>query len=324
MGLSLWNKRTKDGLEKAIEYFQQAIEKDTNYALAYALLADSYFLSVYYRYNTLPSREYYIKAKEAAARALELDASLAEAHTAMASVQVEFERDIAGAEKSYRRAIELNPNYAIAHVRYGWFLSNGQNLDAVVKEMRRAQELDPLSPTTNGALAGALIYARQFDEVIKYSQRALDLEPTSLASLVNLGIAYEYKGLYEQAIAAYQKGLEAQSDSWEPLAGLGHAYALTGRRAEAEKMLQKLQEISKQDKEVFYNLAIVYGALDDKDKAFEWLEKAADARVWSVRNLRYDPDLDVLRSDPRYFDILERHNMAFLLPKKAGSFQISK
>ncbi|HEV2912476.1 MAG TPA: tetratricopeptide repeat protein [Pyrinomonadaceae bacterium] len=316
MGLSFWNKRTREGLDKAVYYFQQAIDKDPNYALAYALLADSYQLIAYYRFNTEPSSELLKKAKAAATRALELDDTLAEAHTAMASIQIGDDADTASVEKSFKRAIALNPNYAIVHVRYGWFLSFKGSLDDVLREMRRAQELDPLSPTTNGALAGALIYARQYDEVIKYSQRALELEPNSYISVLNLGIAYEQKGMYDQAIATYQKALELNSENWEPLAALGHVYAVAGREAEAEKMLLKLHAAAKRDKEVFYSIALIYAALGDKDRAFDWFEKVLDGRAAPYRALRFDPDLDILRADPRYAELLKRHGLSFLLPEK--------
>jgi serine/threonine-protein kinase len=313
MGLSFWNKRTREGLDKAVYYFQQAIEKDPNYALGYALLADSYQLIVYYKFNTEPPEVLLLKAKRAAERALELDDTLAEAHTAMASIQIGDDADTESVERSFKRAIALNPNYATVHVRYGWFLSFRGSLDDVLREMRRAQELDPLSPTTNGALAGALIYARQYDEVIKYSRRALELEPNSYISVLNLGIAYEQKGMYDQAIATYQKALELNSKSWEPLAALAHVYAVSGRKPEAEKLLSKLHAIAKQDKEALYSIALIYAALGDKDRAFEWFEKVVDSRSVPYRALRFDPDLDILKADPRYNDLLIRHNLSFLL-----------
>jgi DNA-binding winged helix-turn-helix (wHTH) protein/TolB-like protein/Tfp pilus assembly protein PilF len=314
-GLYFYNKRTKAGLEKAAEYFQQAIEKDSNYALAYALLADTYYLIVYYRFAEPPSRELYGKAKDAATHALELDETVAEAHTAMATILSDFEGDIRGAEREHKRAIELNPNYAIGHLRYGWFLSFNGPMEDVVREMRRAQELDPLSPTTNGALAGALLMSRQYDESIKYCLRGLEIEPDGFINLVNLGEAYRLKGMYDQAISAYQRAREINNQISDPLSGLALTYAVMGRKAEAEKTLTALLEIAREDKSIFYNIALIYGALNDKDKAFEWLEKAVDARAVPVRVLRTDPDLDVLKADPRYADLLKRHALESLLAK---------
>jgi DNA-binding winged helix-turn-helix (wHTH) protein/TolB-like protein len=309
MGLYLWNKRTRDGLEKAVEYFQQAINKDPNYALAYAMLADSLYLTAYYEFNTEPSRDVFMKAKAAATRALELDDNLAEAHTAMATILSDFDGDIDASGREHRRAIEVNPNYAIAHLRYGWFLSIRGPLDKVIQEMKRAQELDPLSPTTNGALAGALIFVRQYDESIKYSQRALELDPDSYIPRMNLAWCYGAKGMYDQALAEYQKAQPLGGDRWDVLAGIGHTQALAGRRAEAEKAILKLQEIARKDKRALYNIALIYGALGDKDRAFELLEKAMDARSVMFRDLRLDPDLDVLKADPRFNSLLERRGI---------------
>jgi DNA-binding winged helix-turn-helix (wHTH) protein/TolB-like protein/Tfp pilus assembly protein PilF len=312
-GLYFYNKRTKEGLEKAADYFQQAIEKDANYALAYALLADTYYLIVYYRFAEPPYKDLYGKAKAAATHALELDETVAEAHTAMATILSDFEGDMKGAEREHKRAIELNPNYAIAHLRYAWFLSFNGPMEEVVREMRRAQDLDPLSPTTNGALAGALLFTRQYDESIKYCLRGLELEPDGFINLINLGEAYRLKGMYDQAIAAYQRALEINKKVRDPLVGLALTYAMMGRKAEAEKILTNLLEVSKEEKSSFYNIALIYGALNNKDKAFEWLEKAVDARAVPMRSLRADADLDVLRNDPRYADLLKRHALDFLL-----------
>ncbi|HEX8773911.1 MAG TPA: winged helix-turn-helix domain-containing protein [Pyrinomonadaceae bacterium] len=311
MGLYFYNKRTKEGMEKAAEYFQQAIARDQNYALAYALLADTYYLSAYYSFTAVPPREMIGKAKAAATRALELDETLAEAHTAMATILSDIGEDMAASEREHKRALELNPNYAMGHLRYGWFLFSRDHLDVAIQEMRRAQELDPLSTTTNGALAGALIFAREWDESMKYSKRALEIEPNNFISHLNLGDAYEGKEMYDQAIAEYQKAREIHSASWDPLASLGHVYARAGRRAEAEKMLATLQELAKKDSRALYGVAAIYGALGDKDKAFEWLEKGLEARAVRPRDLRYDPDLDILKGDPRFNELLRRFGLLY-------------
>lgn len=311
MGLYFYNKRTKEGMEKAAEYFEQAIARDQNYALAYALLADTYYLRAYYGFNSLPIKEQMAKAKAAATRALELDETLAEAHTAMATILSDIGEDIGASEREHKRAIELNPNYAMAHLRYGWFLFHTNQMDEAIREMRRAQELDPLSTTTNGALAGVLLFARQWDESIKYSKRALEIEPNSYISRLNLGDAYEGKEMYDHAIAEYQKAREIHGVGWEPLASLGHAYARAGRRAEAEKMIAALQELAKKDSRALYGVAVIYAALGDKDKAFEWLEKGLEARTVRARNLRYDAVWDLLKSDPRFNELLRRHGLLY-------------
>jgi TolB-like protein/DNA-binding winged helix-turn-helix (wHTH) protein len=309
MGLYFYNKRTKEGMEKAAEYFQQAIARDQNYALAYALLADTYYLSAYYSFSSLPPREMIGKAKAAATRALELDESLAEAHTAMATILSDIGDDMAASEREHKRALELNPNYAMGHLRYGWFLFGRNQVDVAIQEMRRAQELDPLSTTTNGALAGALLFARAWDESMKYSKRALEIEPNNYISHLNLGDAYEGKEMYDEAIAEYQKAREIHTASWDPLASLGHVYARAGRRAEAEKMLMTLQELAKKDSRALYGVAAIYAALGDKDNAFVWLEKGLEARAVRIRDLRYDADLDILRDDPRFPELMRRFGL---------------
>ncbi len=310
MGLYFYNKRTKEGMEKAIGYFQQAIEKDGNYALAYAMLADSYYLSTYYGFNNMgSSKELSEKAMALARRAIELDETVGEAHTVMATILSNYGGDGAAAEREHRRAIELNPNYAMAHLRYGWLLFyTGQMNEALIK-MRRAQELDPLSPTTNGALAGALLFTRQYDESIKYSKQALELDPISFINLVNLGDAYQGKGMYDQAIVEYQKAREVNSSSWVPLASLGHAYAMAGRKPEAEKMLLKLQVLANQDKRALYGIAIIYAGFNDKDRAFEWLEKGLEAKAVDVGSLRYDAEMNTLKADPRFDELLRRYKL---------------
>lgn len=315
MGLYFYNKRTKETMEKAVEYFQQAIDKDPNYALAYAMLADSYYLTVYYNFNagSSSSKETVEKALAAANKAIELDETVGEAHTALATILSDYSNDRKAVEREHKRAIELNPNYAMAHLRYGWFLFYNGQLDEAVQEMRRAQELDPLSQTTNGALAGALFFVHQYDESIKYSKQALEIDPNSFMNHLNLGDAYEEKKMYDQAIAEYQKAREINSASWDPLASLGHVYAVAGRKAEAEEMLTKLQAIVKQDKRALYGIALIYAGLNDKDRAFEWLEKGLEARAVSIRNLRYDPDLNVLKADPRFDDLLQRFDLVELV-----------
>jgi DNA-binding winged helix-turn-helix (wHTH) protein/TolB-like protein/Tfp pilus assembly protein PilF len=304
-GIYFWNQRSKEGLNKAVEYFQQAIAADPNYALAYAQLADSYFLLGYYNYSSLPTAEMYAKAKAAATSALELDATLAEAHTAMAMVQMRYDKDAAGAMRSIRRAIDLNSNNSTAHLRYAWFLINDKQLKEALQEMRRAQELDPLSPTNNTALATMLIYSRRYDEALKYSRKAIELDPNFYSGRLNLGLACEQAGLYDEAIAEYQKARELDGDSVDALAGLGHAFAMAGRRAAAQKILRELQSRAVHDESAPYDISLIYAALNQKERAFAWLHKAATTHALLIRDLRFDPQLDVLRTDPQFVAFLE-------------------
>jgi TolB-like protein/DNA-binding winged helix-turn-helix (wHTH) protein/Flp pilus assembly protein TadD len=305
MGIYFWNQRSKEGLNKAVEYFQQAIAADPNYALAYAQLADAYFLLGYYEYSSLPLGEIYAKAKASATKALELDGTLAEAHTAMAMVQMRYDKDSPGAMKSIRRAIEINPNNSTAHLRYAWFLVNDKQLNEALQEMRRAQELDPLSPTNNTALAAMFIYSRRYDEALKYSRKAVELDPNFYGGRLNLGLAYEQAGLYDEAIAEYRKAGELNGDGLDALARLGHAFAMAGRRAPALKVLRELQARANQDESTPYGISLIYAALNQKERAFAWLHKAATIHALLTRDLRFDPQLDVLRTDPKFVEFLE-------------------
>ena len=305
MGIYFWNKRSKEGLGKAIEYFQRAIASDPNYALAYTGLADSYLLSAYYNYNLMDSKEALEKGSAAAARGVQLDDTLAEAHTAVAMSQSIYEHNYEAAMKSLRRAIELNPNYALAHQRYSWQLVAGAKLDEAVREMERAQELDPLSPTNNSALGTMLFYSRQYDESLRYCRRAVELDPESAMLHLNLGMAYEQKGMYNEALDEYQKTkkLSGISDV-DRLGAIAHLFAVSGQKAEARKMLAELQENSKPEDLTSYNIALIHAALGETDQAIDWLKKAMAAHSVRLSDLRYDPQLDPIRSDPRFKELL--------------------
>jgi DNA-binding winged helix-turn-helix (wHTH) protein/TolB-like protein/Tfp pilus assembly protein PilF len=319
MGLYFWNKRTKDGLHKAIEYFQQAIARDASYALAYAGLADAYHLSVYYGYETSSPAEVYRKAQAAATRALALDDTLAEAHTAMAMIQANYERDAAASEKSLKRAISLNPGYATAHQRYAWVLLAGGRADEAIQEMRRALSFDPVSLTINAALGSMFNFARRYDEAIQQLQRTLLMDPNFSLARYNLGLAFEHKGMYEEAIAEFKRAGELDPDTTDALEALGYVYAVTGRRTEARKVLAELQEMMQRREVSRYNLALIYAALGEKDRAFEWLERAAADKSLQTIYLRFDPQLDILKADPRFKDFLRRHDLSYLVPSNQTS-----
>jgi DNA-binding winged helix-turn-helix (wHTH) protein/TolB-like protein/Flp pilus assembly protein TadD len=311
MGLYFWNKRSKDGLTRAIEYFRQATERDPNYALAYAYLADSYSLTVYYRYDLWPSVEAYRRAHAAATRALELDDTLAEAHAVMAMLKAGgFEVDYEGAERSYRRAVELNPNSAVVRLRYASFLLARLRLDEAIPHMRRAQELDPLSPTINTTLGAYYYFAAQYDEALRYSKLALEIEPTFGWARMNLAQSYERKGMHDEALAEYGK-LSAQEE-FQSYGRLGTAsvYARTGREVEAKQLAAEVEGLVKSEKapsDIFFQLALLRIVIGDKDAAFFWLERAVGARVVNRSDLRYARQLDALKDDPRFGQMLSRH-----------------
>ena len=311
MGLYFWAERSKDGLEKAINYFQQAVEKDSNFALAYALMADCYYLQVYYRYN--PAPETIGNANAAAERALLLDDSIAEGYVARAMVQ-SLQKKGRLTMESLRHALELNPNLAIAHLRYAWCLSAFGRLNDSVQEMKRAQELDPLSPTNNTALGMILVYARQFPASLDYCYKAAELAPNDAPIQENLAVAYALNGMYQQAIEHYQRVGELNPDKkGDALAWVATVLVSAGRNPEADSMMPEILDLATAGKADPYNIAVLYAARGDKKSAFEWFAKALETAQMIGPLVRYDPQLDALRSDSRFAALLRQHNRASLV-----------
>jgi TolB-like protein/Tfp pilus assembly protein PilF len=303
-----WNKRTKEGLNKGIEYLQQAVAKDPTYALAYDGLADCYSLLAYYGF--VDSKEGYPRAREAALKALEIDDSLAEAHTSLVFVKTFYDWDWSGAERESQRAIELNPRYATAHQWYGDALIQMGRLQEAIAEEKRAVELDPFSLVINRDLGDALYLARQYDQAIEQYRRTLELDPNFITVHGGLGAAYLHKSLYKEGIAEFEKELAISPHSAYALAGLGYANAVTGRRAEAQKLLDQLNQRSKQEYVPAVFRAQIYAGLGEKDQAFEWLEKSYEDRsIANLAEIKVDPQFDPLRSDPRFQDLLRRMNL---------------
>lgn len=310
MGFYFWNKRTKEGLTKAIDYFQKATEKDPNYALAYAGLADCYCLTVYYNYNVEPSEKVYQWARAAALRALELDDTLAEAHAVMGLIKDSDEMDLAGAERSFLRAIELNPNSATAHLRYASALLARLRLGEALEHMKRAQELDPLSPTINTSLGAYYSYTAQYDEAIKYSKLALELEPEFVWARFNLGESYELKGMYKEALTEYQKLAAGKEFHLYGMIGLASVYARLGQKSAARQLLGEIERQMSHVKafpETPFHIALIWSALGERDAAFVWLERSLAARAVSLYDLRYNKKLDSLKNDLRFEQVLSRH-----------------
>ena len=304
-GLYFWNHRTHENLPKAIHYLEQAVARDPNFAVARAMLADCYYLSAEDEYQVATPEEALERASAAVSKALEIDDSLAEAHTVKGGIKlVQKQFDEAGTE--FRRALELNPNYAVAHLRYGYYLFYSLKLDEALLQMRRAQQLDPASPITNGALAGMLYNAHDFDGCIEYSHRAVELEPTVFAAHLNLGEAYAQKRMFKEAQAAFDKAGNVNPTYvlWEK----AYAFALAGQRAEA---LRKVAEAEKQNKSgwrMHINYAQLYAALGDKDKAFAEMELMQMGRFMAAP-VKYDPAFDLIRDDPRFAEFLKRHSI---------------
>jgi serine/threonine protein kinase/Tfp pilus assembly protein PilF len=290
--------------KKAVEHFNQAIKKDPNYALAYAGLAEAYWEA---SAQTLSPREAMPKAREAAVKALRIDDTLAEAHTALAVVQAFYDYDLPGAEKEFKRAIELNPGSASVHQWYGWYLVALKRADEALKEIKHAQELDPLSLVTNVELGMPFYVTRQYDQAIEQFKKAVEMDPNRTFARFSLGWTYILTGRYEEAIAISSK---PGSDDPYLLAATGHAYALLGKRAEAQKMIERLKEQSTQRYVPPDIIAKIYIGLREKEQALDWLEKSYEDREDALIWLNSDPLFDDLRSEPRFRDLVRRVGLA--------------
>jgi TolB-like protein/Tfp pilus assembly protein PilF len=302
-GRYFWNKRTADGLRKAIVEFQQAIARDPNYALGYVGLADCYLLLE--PYAGVPSNESLPKARAAADRALQLDDSLAEAHTSSAYVYQQMWRSVE-AEEEYKRAISLNPNYPTAHHWFGWHLQTNRQFDDALREMKRAQELDPLSPIIGAELAGVYLLKNNLNSAVEQCKRTIELEPSFPAAHFYLGFAYLKQQHYEDATAEFQKAVDSSVRAAQPLSNLGYCYAVTGRRAEALRILKELEEKYASREVTGQHIAAVYAGLGDKDQAFAWLERDFQQRSGQLPTVTWRPQFENIRSDPRYADFVRR------------------
>ena len=307
-GRYYWNRRTPDGFKKGLELFQQAIDTDPGYALAYAGLADSY--AMLGDYSVLAPREAFPRAEAAAATALRLDDNLSEGHTSLAFVKMAYQWDWAAADREFRRAIELNPNYATAHQWYASYLVMMGRFDDSTREIKRAQELDPLSRIINANLGLHYYYARKFDDSIVQLKKTISLEESFFVPHQYLGRTYIQKGMYKEALAELERARELSGNAPEVVASLGHAYAVAGRTSDAQKALADLDEIARERYVLPYFRAAVYTGLGDKDQAFAWLERAFEERHPGLVLVNIDPRFDTLRSDPRFADLIRRLGVA--------------
>jgi serine/threonine-protein kinase len=303
-GRYFWGKRTEESLKKGIEYFNQAIEKDPNYTLAYAGLADSYITLG--DYSFLPPKPLLQKAKEAARKALDIDATLAEAHNSLAHAMFR-EWDWEGAEREHNRAIELNPNYASAHHWYALLLMYAGRFDEAIAEMKRAWELDPLSLIINRNLGLTLYYARRYDLALEQLQKTLEMDPTFSMVHAALGEVYLQKSMHEEALKEFQKEadihgrLNQHEEAWR-----GIAYLKTGNRDEAQKILDDLLEQAKQAYVAPTRLASLYFAFGEDDEGFRWLDRSYQEHDSTLLEIKVDPGFDGVRSDPRFKELLKK------------------
>jgi serine/threonine-protein kinase len=304
-GRFFWNKRTGDDLKKSIEYFQQAIAIDPNYAPGYAGVADAYVLLP--GYNAGAPRDCYPKAIAAARKALELDDTLAEAHTTLGMAIWSYEFDSAQANKEFQRAIELNPNYATGHQQYGNVtLSATGRFNEAIAQGKRAVELDPLSLIINTDFGMCYYFARRYDEAIEQFHKALEIDSNFYFARLELGEALLEKRAFGEAINECQKARALNDDPFV-LAVLGNAYARSGNRTEALKILDQLKQLAGQRYVNAYSFTVVYVGLGDKEEALRWLEQSYQDRAGcDVGWIRVDALVDPLRGDPRFEALAEK------------------
>jgi serine/threonine-protein kinase len=306
-GRYFWSQRTEAGLMRAIDYFEQAIKLDPGYALAHAGLADSYNLLPWY--GSLPPNQAYPKAKASALKALEVDPGLAEAHTSLAYYLMQYEWDWLAAEKEFKQAIESNRGYAAAHHWYFEYLAAMERMDEAMSEVKKAVELDPLSLGINCGLAWGFYFSRQYDRAIDQSRKTLELNPNFIWAQYVLGVSYIKSSMPAKAIEEFQKSTSISGLHPLIVAVLGAAYAVEGKADKIREVLNNLKERAKQIYIMPFYIAIIYLGSGDKDKIFEWLEKAYDERNFWLIFLKADPMFDSLRSDPRFKTLLDKMNL---------------
>jgi serine/threonine protein kinase/tetratricopeptide (TPR) repeat protein len=307
-GRFFWNKRTEEGLSKAETYFEKAIAADPNFALGYAGLADVY--NMFGDYAILPKKEVSPKAREAASKALELDNTLCEAHTSLAWIKLDYDWDWEGAEREFKRAIELNPGYATAHLWYSWMLLMTARFDEGIEEIRIAMELDPLSPLIREVLGEAYYFSGQYDQAIDECKKTLVIESNIHNAHHLLGRIYVQKSMFEEAIREFQKAIDLSNRKilWY-LGDLGYAFGIMGNKDKAIEILEELHEQSKQRHVSNIVMVLVYLGLGEEERALDYLEKGIEEHEVVNHIVTVDPSLRKLRQHPRFKAILEKMNL---------------
>ena len=304
-GRYFWNKRTPDGMKQAIAEFQQAIDRDPNFALGYVGLADCYTGLTFY--NFAAPHEAMPKAKESAIKALSLDNTVAEAHASLAHVLMNYDWDWAMAEKEFKRSIELKPDYGTAHQWYAiHYLTATNRLEQSLQEMKRALELEPASLVMNTFMGATLYYAGRYDEAIDQCRRTVEMDPNFAVAHWHLGLAYEQKQVFDKAIEEFKKAISLSGGSPLMRAALGRVYAESQKKYEANEMLNELNELAKRQYVSAYEVAKIYVALGNSEKAFQLLAKAYAEHSFHLVNLNVCPQLNSVRSDPRFQDLAQR------------------
>lgn len=311
-GRFAWNKRTPEDLHRAIAYFQESIADDPKYAPAYAGMADCYLLLGSAQMGALPPRVAMPQAKDAASKALGLDPNLAEAHASLAHIKLIYDWDWAGAEAEFRRAIGLNPGYATAHQWYALYLNAAGRTPEAMEQLDLAEELDPLSPTIQSAIAEAWYFGRDYPRSEAAARKALELDHDFALGYLALGRTLEQEHKLDDAIAAFQRGWELSGHAPTMTMLLANAYAVKGDSAQAQKLLRELQDLASRPGAPYIPslyMASVYTGLGDRDRAFQYLDKAADERCEYLIYLEREPMADALRQDPRFDAFLSRNGL---------------
>ncbi len=304
-GRYFWNKRTSDGIKHAIEHFQQSIERDPDFALGHAGLADSYIALTFY--NFAAPHETMPKAKESAIKALALDNTLAEGHASLAHILMNYDWNWPGAEKEFKRTIELKPDYATGHQWYAiHYLTATGRFEEAVQEMKRALELEPASLVMNTFMGATLYYAGRYDEAIDQCRRTIEMDPNFTVAHWHLGLAYEQKQVLDAATEEFKKAISLSGGSPLMKAALGRAYAKSQKKHEANDMLNELNELSKQQYVSAYEVATIYVALGNNEQAFQLLEQAYGEHSFHLVYLNVSPQFKPVRSDRRFQDLVQR------------------
>ncbi len=305
-GRYYWNKRTSESVKKGIAYFEHAIEKDPNYASAYAGLADCYNILGFY--GVLPPIESFPRAKAGALKALEIDDTLPDAHASLGYAKLFYDWEWLEAEKEIQRSLALNPSYATAHHFYGNLLTvTGRSEDAIAR-FRQGTEVDPLSLIINAGVGWALYHARRYREAEEQFQKTLELDPSFALGHSWLGQVYEQQQRLQEAVKEMQEGVTLSGESTYAMARLGHTYGLAGQNEESQRILNELKILSKHSYVSSYDVALIFTSLGANDEAFAWFERSYKERAQGLTLFKVDPRIDALRSDPRFQDLLRRMN----------------
>jgi DNA-binding winged helix-turn-helix (wHTH) protein/TolB-like protein/Flp pilus assembly protein TadD len=305
-GRYFWNKRTEDATRRSIDYFRHAVALDAHYAHAYSGLADAYWI-LHFLSDAENARDLPSLAKAAALKAIALDETLAEAHTSLGEINQTFDLDFASAEREFRRAIALNPNYVSAHQRYGFFLTMMGRTDEARAEFGRALDIDPLSPVLNADAGRPFFRLRDYDGAAARFRKAIELDPNFPRAHILLALCYTHMGRYDEAVSEARKGAALSDPSREPLSyQMTYILAMAGRVREARRILRDLEQSPIQRNDQLYHHALTYAALGDDERAFALIQQLYETRSVDLLALKTDPAWDRLRNAPRFLELLQR------------------